>query len=119
MNKNYSFVFAALVVTAMAPLAVAGNPPQTGRIVSENSVNCGEKKHGKKELDLVCQEYVMRTASTEYHIRQPKQNDQALLTLNSDISFETNKDKLKFKSGGKKFEFLVVSMAALAPEAKP
>lgn len=119
MKKMYSLVFAVLVVAELVPFAAGGNPPQAGKIISENSVSCGSKKEGKKkETDLLCQEYVMRTATTEYHIRQPKPNNQAMLSPNSDVNFEIDKDKMKLKSGGKKYEFLVVSMAATTPEDK-
>ena len=62
--------------------------------------------------DLVCQEYVVRTATIEHHIRQPKQHDQGLLPLNSAVEFTLDKDKMKFKLDGKKYEFLVVSEAS-------
>ena len=118
MKKMHSFVFAALVVAEVVSFAAASNQPQAGKIVSESSVDCGTKKQGRKQMDLVCQEYVMRTATTEYHIRQPKQKNQTLLPLNADINFEMDKDKMKFKADGKKFEFLVVSETVMAPEAK-
>ena len=63
----------------------------------------------------MCQEYVVRSASMEYHIRQPKQKDQSLLPLNSTIEYEMDKDKMKFKLNGKTYEFLVVSEAAVTP----
>ena len=40
-----------------ATLAQAGNKPQTGTIISENSVPCGAKQEKKKEsVDLLCQD---------------------------------------------------------------
>jgi hypothetical protein len=102
-------------------LAWADSKPTAGTITSENSVDCGTeaKGHkGKKNLDLVCQEYVVRTATVEYHIRQPKQHDQGLLPLNSAVEFTLDKDKMKLKVGGKKYEFLVVSEAS-ADSKKP
>ena len=121
MNKTLQAVFVAFLValSGIVPSAGGGNPPQTGKIISENSVDCGTKKQGKKEeMNLVCQEYVVRTATTEYHIRQPKQKDQAMLPLNSNVEFEMDKDKMKLKVNGKKYEFLVVSEGAAAPNAK-
>src|SRR5215469_11534873 len=108
MKKMLLVSFVALAFTSTR----AGNPPTAGTIVSENSVNCGTKAHGhghKEEQDLMCQEYVVRSATTEYHIRQPKQKDQGLLPLNSNIDFQMEKDKMKFKLNGKSYEFLVVS----------
>lgn len=104
-----------------AVIAWADNKTSPGTIISENSVDCGTEAHGHKgkdKLSLVCQEYVVRTATTEYHIRQPKQHDQALLPLQSPIDFTLDKDKMKFKLNGKKYEFLVVSEAS-ANSKKP
>lgn len=109
----------ALTMMAVA-LAWAGATLQSGMIVSESSVDCGTQKQGhkgKNEVDLVCQEYVVRAGDTEYHIRQPKQHDQGLLPLNSPIDFTLDKDQMKFKLNGKKYQFLVVSEANVP--AKP
>jgi hypothetical protein len=106
-------------VISVAALVWAGPAPTTGTIVSENSVSCGTKGHGHKgkdQQDLVCQEYIVHTTSTEYHIRQPKQKDQALLPLNSNIEFVMDKDNMKFELNGKKYDFLVVSESAIQPE---
>lgn len=113
MKKMLSLSFVVIVIIGSASLGRAGNPPQTGTIISENSVDCGTKRHGKKEqMDLLCQEYVLSAGNTEYHIRQPKQKDQALLPLNSNAEFEMDKDKMKLKVNGKKYEFIVVSESA-------
>jgi len=108
-------------VICVVALAWADSKPAAGTITSENSVDCGTKAHGRKakeNLDLVCQEYVVRTATIEYHIRQPKQHEKSLLPLNSAVEFTLDKDKMKFKLDGKKYEFLVVSEAS-ADSKKP
>ena len=69
-------------------------------------------------MNLLCQEYVVRTADVEYHIRQPKQKDQALLPLNSPIEFVMDKDKMKLKVQGKQYEFVVVSEEPVTADAK-
>jgi hypothetical protein len=107
-----------LLAVAMLAVALtrADAKSASGTIVSESSVDCGSKKEGHKgktELDLVCQEYVVRAADVEYHIRQPKQKDQGLLPLNSTIDFTLDKDQMKFKLNGKKYQFLVVSEASV------
>jgi hypothetical protein len=64
-----------LLLSAAALLAAsfvqAGEKPQTGTIVSESSVDCGSKtdKH-KKSTELLCQEYAVRTTTTDYDVRQ-------------------------------------------------
>ncbi|HEX8814063.1 MAG TPA: hypothetical protein VF753_01050 [Terriglobales bacterium] len=115
MKKTIS---TALVVLTLAAAVLAGNPPMAGTIVSENSVDCGTKGNKKKQQDLVCQEYVVRTTTTEYHIRQQKQKDQSLLPMNSSIEFTMDKDKMKFKLNGSNYEFLVVSETAVAAAGK-
>jgi hypothetical protein len=110
MKKSFSlFAVMALAVT----LARAGDPPQSGTLISENSVTCGSKNHGKKKSEeLLCQEYVIRTATTDYHVRQPKPSGKALIPVNTPVEFVLDKDKMKFKADGKSYEYLVVSEAA-------
>ena len=96
-------------------LAQAGNKPEAGTIVSENSVACGSKlEKNKQSVELLCQEYVVRTATTDYHIRQLKPADKALIPINTAVDFTLDKDKMKFKANGKSYEYLVVSEAAVA-----
>jgi hypothetical protein len=103
-----------------AALVLAGgvaraNEPQTGTIVSENSVPCGSQlaKNKKTSSDLMCQEYVVRTQTTEYHVRQEKPAEKALIPVNTPVEFTLDKDKMKFKANGRKYEYLVVSEAAV------
>jgi hypothetical protein len=116
MNKRFLF---ALIVIYGASLVKAGQPPQSGTLVSETSVACGAKKKGKTNLDVLCQEYVLRSATTDYHIRQPKPNEQPLFPVNTPVQFTMNKDKVKFKVNGKGYEYVVVSQAASAGPAGP
>jgi len=62
---------------------------------------------------LVCQQYLVRTATNEYQIRQPKPSEQAILPANTPIEFTLDKDKMKFKLNGKKYEFLIVGTSAI------
>jgi hypothetical protein len=102
---------ATLLLTA---IPAAANEPQSGTIVAENSVACGSQVKNKKETtQLLCQEYVVRTETTEYHVRQPKPADKALIPVNTSIEFTLDKDKMKFKANGKKYEYLVVSETAV------
>jgi hypothetical protein len=89
--------------------------PEAGTIVSESSVACRSKVKNKKETaEVICQEYVVRTQTTEYHIRQEKHAGQELIPVNTSIEFTLNKDKMKFTANGKKYEYLVVSETAVA-----
>ena len=114
MRKTY--ILAAAL--GLAPISAAAKEPQPGTIVSENSVACGSQVKNKKETaQLLCQEYVVRTETTEYHVRQEKHADRELIPVNTGIAFTLDKDKMKFKANGKKYEYLVVSeTAAAAPK---
>jgi hypothetical protein len=114
------FLLAVLAIFG-AILTQAGNKPQTGTIISENSVACGSKlEKNKQSVALLCQEYVVRTTSTDYHIRQLKPSDKALIPINTPIEFILDKDKIKFKANGKSYEYAVVSEAAAgSASAKP
>lgn len=109
MKKSPTFFAALLLSTAVV---FAGSEPQQGTIVSQTSVACGAKKSKNQDIDLLCQQYVVRSGTTDYTIRQPKPSDQTLIPLNTSIRFTLDKNKMKFKANGKSFEFIVVSQAA-------
>jgi hypothetical protein len=108
MRKSLTFFAVLLLSTA----AAGGPKQQPGSIVSQTSVTCGAKKSKKKDIDLFCQQYVVRSGATEYTVRQPKPSDQTLIPLNTAIQFTLDKNKMKFKVDGKSFEFIVASQAA-------
>jgi hypothetical protein len=109
MRKTY--ILAAAL--GLAPISAAAKEPQPGTIVSESSVACGSQLKNKKETaQVLCQEYVVRTEATEYHVRQEKHADQELIPVNTGIEFTLDKDRMKFKANGKKYEYLVVSETA-------
>ena len=110
--KKSPRVFVALFLVAAVGGAVAGPKPQPGTILSNTSVSCGTKKSKKQELDLMCQQYVVRSGSTDYTIRQPKPEEQELIPLNTPIHFNLDKNKMKFKVNGTSFQFVVVSQVA-------
>ena len=102
------FTALSLIVAVLsASPSLADKTPQSGN-------NCGTKKQGKKtSTALLCQQYVVRTATTEYQIRQQKPGDQAILPANTPIQFTLDKDKMKFKVNGKKYEYIVVGASAI------
>lgn len=109
MKKSLSLVAALLLTTTSA---IAGPKPQPGTVLSQTSVPCGAKKSKKQDIDLLCQQYVIRSGTTDFTVRQPKPEDQTLIPLNTAIEFTLDKNKMKFKANGKSFEFVVVSQAA-------
>jgi len=109
MKKPLTLFVALLLGTTAAS---AGPKPQPGTVLSQNSVECGTKKSKKQDIDLLCHQYVVRSGSTDYTIRQPKPSEQNLIPLNTAIQFTLDKNKMKFKVNGNSFEFIVVSQAA-------
>jgi hypothetical protein len=108
--------FLLLAVLALSMTAGAKDKEMSGTIVSENSVPCGSQAKGKKTSDLMCQEYVIRTEATEYHVRQEKEAHKELIPVNAPVEMTLSKDKMKFRVNGKSYEMLVVSESA-APAA--
>jgi hypothetical protein len=112
-------LLAVAVFVVGAAYSSASNPPMAGTIVSEASVDCGTKKQGKKESTaLLCQEYTVRTPTTEYKIRQEKPADKSIIPANTPIEFTLSKNKMKFKANGKKYEYLIVATSALDAQPK-
>ena len=107
--KKCVVLFVLFAMTA--PLGVAG-PKQTGTVVSQTSVTCGEKKSKKQSLDLTCHQYVVRSGSVDYTVQQPKPEDQALIPLNANVEFKLDKSKMKLKANGNSYEFKVISQTA-------
>ena len=117
MKKSLTLLAALFLCVTVA---AAGPKPQSGSILSHTSVACGTKKSKKQDIDLLCQQYVVRSGTTDYTIRQPKPSEQDVIPLNTAIEFKLDKNKMKFKVEGKSFEFIVISQAAApSPAAAP
>jgi hypothetical protein len=113
--KKILAVFAALNLAAV--VASAAPKPQSGTILSQTSVACGTKKSKKQDIDLLCHQYVVRSGSTDYTIRQPKPDEQHIIPLNTAIEFTLDKNMMKFKANGTSFKFMVISQAAVSSAA--
>jgi hypothetical protein len=107
------FVF-ALFLGFGAGIGLGTETLTPAKIISETSVACGSKQQGKKQsTSLLCQQYTVHTATTEYQIRQEKPSDKEILPADTPIEFTLSKDKMKFKVNGKKYEFLIVGTSSL------
>jgi hypothetical protein len=105
--------FLLVMATVLAGVPAVAKEPQAGTIISESSVACGSQVKNKKQAaEMLCQEYVVRAETTEYHVRQEKPADKALIPVNTSVEFTLEKDKMKFKANGKKYEYVVVSESA-------
>lgn len=120
MNMKKMSLGLAVVAICLSAAWAKDKEQMQGTVVSENSVACGSQSKGKKSSDIMCQEYVIRTDSTEYHVRQEKEAHKELLPVNAPVELSISKDKMKFKVNGKSYEMLVVSESAVtAPPAQP
>ena len=117
MSKRATFLL--LAALAVSITAAAKDQAMQGTIVSESSVACGSQAKGKKQMELMCQEYVIRTDATEYHVRQEKAGHKEMLPMNAMAEMTIHKDRMKFKVNGKEYEMLVVSESAAPAAAKP
>ena len=110
--------FLLLAVVALGVSAAAAKDKEMGTLVSEHSVPCGsEVKSHKQTVAVMCQEYVIRTDTVEYHVRQEKEGHKGMLPVNAPVELQMSKDKMKFKVEGKSYEMQVVSEAAVKPAA--
>jgi hypothetical protein len=80
-------------------------------------VTCGAKKSKKKDIDILCHQYILRSGATDYSVRQQKPADETLIPINTPVQFTLDKNKVKFKVNGKSYEYLVVGQAAASSAA--
>jgi hypothetical protein len=119
MTMRNAVLLLAVLTLGMTITAAAKDEMQ-GTLISENSVQCGSQAKGKKQTtELMCQEYVIRTDTTEYHVRQEKEAHKAMLPVNAPVELTIKKDKMKFKVNGKEYEMLVVSESAAPAVGTP
>lgn len=114
MKRSLAF-FAAMLLAA--GFTSAGPKPQSGVVLSHTSVSCGTKKSKKQDIDLLCQQYVVRSGTTDFTVRQPKPDEQHLIPLNTPVQFTFDKNMMKFKVNGTTYKFLVISQAAASSTA--
>ena len=112
MNLKSAVLLLAVSVFSSSP-AIADKAPISGTIVSMQSVECASKKKGKTSTSLLCHQYVVHTATSEYQFRQQKPAEEHVFPANTPIQFTLDKNKAKFKVDGKKYEYLVVGTSAL------
>lgn len=114
MKIKFAAAVSLAVIVLSASPAFADKTPMSGTIISMQSVDCGTKKQSKKSSTaLLCQQYVIHTTNTEYQIRQQKPANQEILHADTSIQFTLDRDKMKFKVNGKKYEYLVVGTSVL------
>jgi hypothetical protein len=119
------FVLSVLVgATLLSSLAQAKDVSQKATIVTVNSIPCGTKRrHLVQAVEQSCREYILRSGSTEYHIRQKVEKKTELLALGQQVTFTIHKDRMRVHATDKSgksgdFEFALVLITA-ASEVNP
>ena len=137
MHITRSF-FAGLAMAALfsVPGAQAKKaPPEHGMLVRMESMECGVHQGGLAGLggvwasigvtkvtstDKLCQQYLLRTDTMEYHIRPLDKKHPTVLPIGHEVSFRINKDRmyLRVEDLDKKVrEYQVVAEKALSEGA--
>ncbi len=83
-------------------------------LTAMNAVPCGsQQKRHKKTREMLCQEYVLQTDTTEYHIRQKEEKHTEILPVGAQAEFRIEKDTMKLRvpaGTGKELEYVIVSV---------
>lgn len=107
-----------LAVSVLGVAAVAKEHNyQRCTLKAMNAVPCGaQQKHHKKTREMLCQEYVLQTDTTEYHVRQKQEKHTEILPIGSEGEFRIEKDTMKLRvpaGTGKELEYVIVSVSKL------
>jgi hypothetical protein len=117
----FSFVVGATLLLASAQ---AKDVSQTAKIISMNSVPCGAKAaHRKESGEPPCNEYILRSGSTEYHVQQKQAKKTEHLAVGQQVTFTIHGDRMHLHakdSSGKATEFdLALILITAASEVNP
>lgn len=113
MRKTFALI---LAVSVLGVAAVAKEHTyERCTLTAMNAVPCGsqEKRH-KKTREMLCQEYVLQTDSTEYHVRQKQEKHSEILPVGAQGEYRIEKDTMKLRvpaGTGKELEYVIVSVA--------
>ena len=107
------------LILALSLAAVVGAAKektyQQATLTAMNNVPCGtQQKRHKKTREMLCQEYVLQTDSTEYHIRQKQEKHTELLQIGATADYRIEKDTMKLRvpaGSGKEREFVITSVS--------
>src|SRR5208337_54679 len=116
-----SVVAGATLLSAAAQTKEVG---QAATIVAVNSVPCGGKGgHYDKSGEPLCHEYVLRSGSTDYHVRQKEVKSTDLLADGQKTTFTIHDDRMRLhatNTRGKLKDFdLALVLITAASEVNP
>lgn len=113
MRKTFALIL-AMSVLGVAALAKERNYERC-TLTAMNAVDCGsQQKRHKKTREMLCQEYVLQTDTTEYHVRQKQEKHTDILPVGSQAEFRIEKDTMKLRvpaGTGKELEYVIVSVS--------
>ena len=100
MRIVLSLLVAGALVASVAAAKEHGG--QRGTIVSMTAVPCGSQgKRHKKTQELLCKEYVLRSETMEYHIRQAEAKHIVILPVGQETEFRIDKDRVRVRVPGR------------------
>jgi hypothetical protein len=104
--------------TLLSAAAETKEVAQAATIVAVNSVPCGAKSS-----EPLCHEYVLRSGSTDYHVRQKEVKSADLLAVGQKATFTIHDDRMRLhatnaKGKLKDFDLALVLITA-ASEVNP
>jgi len=110
--------------TLLATSAQAKDVGQKATIVSVNSIPCAVKAaHRKESGEPACNEYILRSGSTEYHVQQKQEKKTELLPAGQQVTFTIHGDRMHLHandSSGRPKDFdLPLVLITVAPEVNP
>jgi hypothetical protein len=126
--RRSTLILSVALGLASAAFAKEAKPYQTGKLLQMDSVPCGtaEKQSNsiagemlgtdsgsKKTQQVLCQEYVLQSEKTMYHIRPRDEKHPVLLPVGDQAQFRLEKNKMLLRVidlDNKEREYTVVSM---------
>lgn len=107
------------LILALSVLGIAAEAKERSyeqaTVTAMNAVPCGsQQKRHKKTREMLCQEYVLETSSTEYHVRQKEEKHTEPLPIGAAAEFRLKKDTMKLRvpaGSGKEREYVIVSIS--------
>jgi hypothetical protein len=120
-----AFILSVTVgATLLSSPAQAKEVSQRATIVSMNSVPCGAKVgHRKESGEPPCNEYILRSGSTEYHVQQKQAKKTELLAVGQQVTFTLHDHRMHLRanstSGQAKDFDLVLVLITAASEVNP
>jgi hypothetical protein len=116
-----SLVVSAILLSAPAQAKEVG---QTATIVTMSQVPCSAKvEHHKESGGPLCQEYILRSGSTEYHVQQKQGKKTEDLAIGQKVTFTIHANRMHLHAittSKKEKDFdLVLVLITAASEVNP